>query len=406
MNLERDRAIQLLSCDIGKHIFEEVDPAILNQFSEIERAVFPRDLQDVRFGVQSPYTQILKAVFQTIRTRGQAVDTAPTIEDVALEILDNVFSQLGELELREDLEPARIAKELENAFTKHPSLLDRASAAVQQPLKITLEKQQRLEEVLEHCVLKVIDEEKAISTAFAICNKGHILTAGHVAVDEVNRFRSLRLVYRNGEVRSRKEKETIEPVSVKELNSSIDAALLQLASRDWKAFQDRGLLRNPLELSIQDENYLRGHHVLCFGYQSQRNRDGHRMIDPSPVPATVARHNPVRNIEFVNEYGNIIHTQPCLVLIIAEGEERIGKGMSGGPVLDLETGKVIAMVTGAQRLGRIRQPYGRGEERLPLAEYGFGVLLRDIGESWPELGNCCLKKSNDDVSGGRKRRWN
>jgi hypothetical protein len=50
------------------------------------------------------------------------------------------------------------------------------------------------------------------------------------------------------------------------------------------------------------------------------------------------------------------------------------------------------MITGAQRLGRIHQPYKGGiiEEQLPLAEYGFGVLLSDVVESWPEFRECCL----------------
>lgn len=67
--------------------------------------------------------------------------------------------------------------------------------------------------------------------------------------------------------------------------------------------------------------------------------------------------------------------------------------MSGGPILDLETGEIIGMVTGAQRVGRVSQPYGKGEELLPLAEYGFGVLLSDVA---PMLEKCCLKATSHD----------
>ena len=334
--------------------------------------------------------------FHTIRTRGETIDT---LEGIALTILEDVFSRLSELELKGELEPNRVVRELEKAFTEHPSLLDRASVVARQPLEIEAEQAQHLEWELEHRVLKVIDDQGAISTAFALCEQGHILTAAHVALDENNSPRRLKLAFRYGDVRARTEKETREHAIVRVSSTSKDFAILQLAHQDWREFRSCGLLgdredqkQERVRLALRDENSLRGHPVLCFGYQAQPTRDGHRFKDPCPVRATVARHKPVRNIEFVDKYGHVIHEQSCLVLIIAEGEERIGKGMSGGPILDLQTGEVIAMTTGAQRMGQIQQPYKNRKERLPLAEYGFGVLLSDIAESWPEFERCCLTR--------------
>ena len=393
MWVRRDEAIRLVSCDIVKNLLRRLRPEISAQFPEIERRAFPRSLEDFKLG-PSIYADILREIFQTLRTKGEVIDQVSTVEDVAMIILEDLFSRLSQLELKGELEPKRIASELEKAFAEHPSLLDRVSVVVQPSFEIEVEKLQQIERMLESHVLKVIDDEGAISTAFALCQHGHILTAAHVALDKENRPRSLRLAFRCGGVRDRKEEESADPVIIKDSNTSIDTSLLQISSRDWEKFLCCGLLggqrQQSLRPALRDENSLRGHPVLCFGYQAQPTREGHRFIDPCPVRANVARHNPVRNIEFVDEKGLVTHTQPCLVLVIAEGEERIGHGMSGGPILDLETGEIIAMITGAQRLGRIHQPYGKGEERLPLAEYGFGVLLRDVAESWPEFQECCL----------------
>ncbi len=389
----RDEAIRLVSCDMGKNLFRGLRPEVLAQFPEIERRAFPRSLADFKLG-PSIYADILRELFHTIRTKGEAIDKAPTLESVAMIILEDLFTRLSQLELRGELEPKRVVSELERAFVDHPSLLDRVSVVAQQPFEVEAERLEGFERALEHRVLKVIDNKGAMSTAFALCERGHILTAAHVALDENNAPRSLRLAFRYGDVRTRTEEESSEDIIVGAFNTLKDFAILQLADRDWQKFRSRGFLEKHegVRLALRDENSLRGHPVLCFGYQAQRTRNGHRLIDPCPVRATVARHNPVRNIEFVDEDGHVIHTQPCLVLLINEGEERIGQGMSGGPILDLETGEIIAMVTGAQRLGRIYQPYGRGYERLPLAEYGFGVLLSDIANRWPELEKCCLTK--------------
>jgi hypothetical protein len=62
--------------------------------------------------------------------------------------------------------------------------------------------------------------------------------------------------------------------------------------------------------------------------------------------------------------------------------------MSGGPILDLETGGVMAMITGAQAVS-IHQPYSKKTEKLPVAEYGFGVFLSDVANSWPEFKQYC-----------------
>jgi hypothetical protein len=394
----KDEAIRLVSCDIGKNLLRSLKPEILAQFPEIERRAFPRGLEDFKLG-PSIYADILREIFQTLRTKGEVIDKVSTLEDVAMIILEDLFSRLSQLELKGELEPKRVANELEKAFTEHPSLLDRVSIVVQPSFEIKVEKLQQIERMLESYVLKVIDDKGTISTAFALCQRRHILTAAHVALDEKNKPRSLKLAFRYGDVRARGETPDREATVIYS-DTSIDIALLQLAIQHWQEFRRCGLLGDEedmkkvrVRLALRDENSLRGHPVLCFGYQAQPTREGHRFIDPCPVRATVARHKPVRNIEFVDEItGRVTHTQPCLVVIVAEGEERIGHGMSGGPILDLETGEIIAMITGAQRLGRIHQPYKGGiiEEQLPLAEYGFGVLLSDVVESWPEFRECCL----------------
>ena len=70
-------------------------------------------------------------------------------------------------------------------------------------------------------------------------------------------------------------------------------------------------------------------------------------------------------------------------MVVTAGQEPIRKGMSGGPLLDLESNEVIALITGAQS-ARVRQ-FNNEYESLPAVEYGFGVPFSGVMDSWPEF---------------------
>lgn len=250
---------------------------------------------------------------------------------------------------------------------------------------------QQLEHRLKQCVLKVVDHgpnQDWVGTAFALCERGHILTAAHV----LGEGHPLTISFQNESVKVDKWRDL---VTSGYLNKEKDIAILKLDPQHWNQLRNAGLepLRpdgTPPVLAVRDASTMRRDPVLCLGYPTPLIQGAARFVDPAPAEARVATHYPVRRIEFTKDGG----VQECLVLVIAEGDERIVRGMSGGPILNLRTGEVIAMITGAERVGRIHQPFRNREEELPLAEYGFAVPLSDVAdveEGWPEFKECCLQ---------------
>lgn len=376
-----DGSIRKVSCDIAESVIKRIKPEALQRFGM--KKIVRRALSDEAYlgpvdDALEIASHILQSIVHAIRTKGEAIDKAPTLEDIVAIVLDDVSSRLSGVGSQADAR--KVAEGLKTAFTEHPSLLDRIASAVLNPFEMEEGQLQQLEHRLKQCVLKIVDHgpnQDWVGTAFALCERGHILTAAHV----LGEGHPLTISFQNQKVRVRKWEELVVY-----LNRGKDIAILELDRHSLDKFQEAGL--KPPALAVRDANSIRRDPVLCLGYQTALIRDAARFIDPAPAEARVATHYPIRQIEFTEDG----YVQECLVLVIAEGDERIVHGMSGGPILNLRTGEVIAMITGAERVGRIRQPFRNREEELPLAEYGFGVLLNDIVEDWPEFGVCCLQR--------------
>ena len=394
MSQLQDESVRRVSCDIAERLIERVKPEALQRFGmkEITRHALPRSLDEVYLGPVDEALEIashiLQSVVHAIRTRGEDINKAPTLEEIVAIVLDGVSSRLGEVGSK--VEAREVAKGLETTFTEHPSLLDRIASAVLHPFEMEEDQLQQLERRLKQCVLKVVDHgpnQDWVGTAFALCERGHILTAAHI----LGEGHPLTISFQNESVRVDKWRDL---VTSGYLNKEKDIAILKLDPQHWNQLRNAGLepLRpegTPPVLAVRDVNTMRRDPVLCLGYQTPLIQGSARFVGPAPAEARVATHYPIRQIEFIEDG----YVQECLVLVIAEGDERIVRGMSGGPILNLRTGEVIAMITGAERIGRIRQPFKNRKEDLPLAEYGFGVLLSDIAGSWPEFKKCCLTQS-------------
>ena len=316
--------------------------------------------------------QVLQSISHAIRTNGEAINEAPAFKDIEEIVLEGISTRMSEL--GREAETGQILKGLEATFAEHPSLLDRVTGAVIPPFK-TEDDQLLIEQDLLRCVLKVTAGCWQ-GTAFAIGVKGCILTANHVVRERDGDKVTLTFDGKTGE-------EVSGEATVIDSNLQSDIALLKVEDeRTQDRFKQAGL--EPCSPEMQDVNKLCRHPVLCSGYHTDEVREGVRILSRCPAWGQVVRFDPIRTVEF---RGNV--TQNCLILLFSEGEETIRQGMSGGPILDLETGEVMAMITGAQAVS-IHQPYSKKTENLPVAEYGFGVFLSDVADSWPEFKQYCL----------------
>jgi hypothetical protein len=163
-------------------------------------------------------------------------------------------------------------------------------------------------------------------------------------------------------------------------DSYLDQDLSILELEDGEAAERAGLASCSLSLLATDE--VKGRQVLGLGYHASSYTEARGILDPCPTLARVAQHLPIRRVGFGDRAD-----EPSLILIVSEGQETIHKGMSGGPILDLDGNGVIAVIKGAQR-ALVRQFNGVYEE-LPAVEYGFGVLLSSVVKDWPEFAKYC-----------------
>lgn len=216
--------------------------------------------------------------------------------------------------------------------------------------------------LVSHCILKVIDRtpgEKAISTGFIITDDGYILTCFHVLPRAVREGRS-----QNVEVEYNGQRMTARHIP-RYSNPDKDIAVLKL---DGKGFPTL-----PLSFS-----WAAGDDVLVVGFQEQTTFPQGR-----PVDAQIDFHCPIAFKDGL--------LQDCLVLTFKN--IRIEEGASGAPIFNTSTGKVTGIATGTKRreiLGRaIPSRRRKGELEIEVIDFsqplGFGILLSDVCERWPEF---------------------
>ena len=306
---------------------------------------------------------IVRLVVEAIRTKAQAIKQAPSIEELEAIIREGISDQFRKLK---KLEVERATQALEETLAEQPSLLDRIAVAPLPPFE--KHRLQQMEQELEDCVLKVVDRDdkgrEIVSTAFVLCEQGHVLTAAHVALQE---DRPLTIEHRGQEGFAQ----------VELIDRNQDLAIMRLEEEVWDRIRDKGA--KPPPLSLREAAQMRGDPILCLGYQEH-----HVFLDPIWASGWISPHYPLRKVQFRDG-----HRQTCLVLIM--GAAHIVEGMSGGPVLSLETGEVVAMVTGATR--RVFQKWRDLWEETSPAVYGFAVPISNVAASWPEIERCCFQGS-------------
>jgi hypothetical protein len=377
MNLE-EGAVQDVAWKITEGVLKQLQPHALTTYGKerIKQVAFPKD---VFLGVDEGLCQaalVLWAVAEVLSAQEEAIRQSPDLSTVEGILVDNLHTNLT----RKGATAAEQAvKALRTVLAQSPSLLDLVLGGLLRQSEPSLEELRRMEDNLECCTLRVIDQDhkgrEIVSTAFMICSRGHVLTAAHVALQLGRRVRV-------GFCRSPaagREGEQSGWATVVHLDKARDIAALALEEESWDCLYKDGL-RPPEKIMLADADTLRGKSVLCLGYKEQD-------IFASPMWARlrVSPHYPERPVEFRD--GT---TQRCLVLVPdGDSSVHIGEGMSGGPILNLETGEIIALVVGRTR--RVFQEWKGVWEELTSGVYGFGVLLSDVVKSWPEFRRCCLQ---------------
>lgn len=366
----KDEFVRRVGQDIAETLIRRVK--LKTRGGEVQLGRFRTDQKEVYLGGEEDFKEIqeriVESVAEAIRTKAGIVRQVPSIEELEVIIRESISDQLSKLE---GLKAGQVTHVLEGTFAERPSLLDRIAVAALPPFKE--DQLQQLEKDLERCIIKVIDYNEGgreiISTAFVLCDQGHILTPAHVALRQ---GRSLTLECRGQDPIRR-------AAQVRFINYDWDTAILEVEEGGgWEEFQRAGV--KPSTLGLQDADRMRGDPVICLGYQEQ-----HIFLDPIWANGWVSPHYPLRRVRFRDG-----HEQTCLVFVM--GEAHVVEGMSGGPVLNLNTREVVAMVTGATR--RVFQKWESIWEDTSSAVYGFAVPLRkvaDIAEKcWPEISRCCF----------------
>lgn len=346
--------------------FSKTAPRELERFKEVEKWVYSPPLRRRTFGpstdqIFETMAEVFGAMVNTLRVKAAEIAAAESPEEIKQLFLEEIAQRLRTTSASEAIHM------LGGLLDESPSLVDRIGmgAVWQKPLP-------EYEAGLERSTLRIIDpEDKSVSSGFILCKKGHILTAAHVVRGNTH----MCVAYKN-------EKQSL--AHVKWVDEARDIAVLEADKDAWVNWA--GL--QTAKLGIRELEGLRRLRVVCLGYQ-----DPEVFLGPVGVEAATPLCYPIRPVRF--EDGR---SQEVLVLIIGTNIEHIliASGMSGGPVMDLETGEVIAMVVGAYNptrryeLFEVYQPWRQRWELVSAKEFGFAVPLSQVAESWAEFMNCCL----------------
>jgi hypothetical protein len=121
-----------------------------------------------------------------------------------------------------------------------------------------------------------------------------------------------------------------------------------------------------------DPEWHRGDRVYVTGFQEQDKFAG-----PVGIDSSISQHNPYAHPTFKGVMQEVIN-------FISDGIQ-FREGMSGAPILNLESGKVCAVETGY-----------RPEE--PGCQYrGYGIELKHLYDSWPEFKELCPPRDFDPL---------
>lgn len=247
---------------------------------------------------------------------------------------------------------------------------------------------------LSKCIFKIIDPyDGAISTGFFISENGLALTAYHVVHPKGQKqpHRTMRIKYQGADLVAR----LIIPE-----NSDFD----KLAKKDIAVLKVEGSGFQAASVATPDPELLKDRRVLAVGFQEQD-----LFADAVPIYGKVHSDFPVQRVRFDPR-----EAQDCLIIVFENF--RYLPGMSGSPILDVDSRHVIAMQTGTDPSGaaitiefpdslfKPKQLHGKpslslspkqkryleiGLVDLKEGRRGFGIPLQDVLESWPGFAQYC-----------------
>ena len=361
-----------ISSDLTKGVLKEIAPQALKSFDMVEKKVFdPSYGGDLPEGVEFAAVLLQSIVEVLYAIPEETVLSATAPEEVAKPIVEEVLARTSK---RGGPESEKVRTGFEAFLKKHPSMIDEIAGFFPPPLKAKGDEVDPIAH-LRPGVLKIVDSQGGTSTGFVISSEGHILSADHVT-----RGNSEMDVAFRHRTNSRTTEEKGGTAQVIHSDQEKDIAILRISETDWPEFQDVGLASLPLSMKWQPRAW-----VLCFGYQENQI-----FADPISVEASIKPYDPILAVRF-RDGGE----QECLILVIPRDHPQIVPGMSGGPVLDLDTGEVIAMVTGATRQAWVKQRWRSEEiwELISAGNYGFATPLSDVAKSWPEFRKYCSQEA-------------
>lgn len=219
----------------------------------------------------------------------------------------------------------------------------------------------QLRALLVRFVVKVVDPVDSItSTAFFVNEKGFLLTCWHVVEPGfAGVVRDWVWVGYRGE---RYKAHVLKGVS----NRNKDLAVLRVLGEEFQRLQYSGFEVAPLAFPYQPADP-----VAALGYQRHDMLADPLLLrgylDPDNTPLTVA---------LVDATGVMFATQQCLA--VAFRHAHFDLGMSGAPLLDTHTSRVVGMVAGVLPTS------------IPTHQpLGFAVPLRDVPLSWSDFAGDC-----------------
>lgn len=374
MPKQTSKGVRALSSTLAKGVLAEIDPRAVEHFERIERNVF-----EAAFGLPPDLefsAALLQAIAQALTEMSQEeILSAITPEELAEKVVKEILVRFGEH--RGELACKNVKRGFENFFSQRPSILDwllAVSLSLSRPFPSEMQWEELAQiNSFKRGILKVIDHQGCTSTGFALCDQGHVLTAEHVA----RGHEKIEVCFRCS------ARELEGWAQVIHLDREKDIAILQISPENWRALRRIGLTPISFSLEWQPRDW-----VLCFGYQEQE-----LFIDPIIVEAYIKPWDPVRTVLFRD--GS---QKECLVLVIPRDHPQVAPGISGGPVINLRTFRVMAMVTGTTREVWVKQKWLGEEvwECISPARYAFAVPLSKVNESWPEFSRCCLASEREE----------
>jgi sulfatase modifying factor 1 len=240
-------------------------------------------------------------------------------------------------------------------------------------------------------VLKIVHDPVSSGTGFFVSRDGWALTCWHV-------------------VPRRSRLDATVPIQVEWSGSNnvrfaIFCPELSNESKDIAVLQvslPAGVALPTLPLVGLGSKLLRDRGVCAAAFQELGRHAG-----PVEIYGSTNRHNAIRKMNVIRPDGVSMNQW---LMVIDPARRNIEPGASGAPVVDVGSGKIIAMITARQRGETLChvEPTGQidGGGNLIFEEQyypeAYAVPLRDVFENWPGFESHCPRVESAELPGPKK----